>query len=69
MLFALTVVIIGFLLLFEKMGILSGEMWGYFWPMLIIAIGLSMMYNKMSHRHLFDDCCGTSSKKHPHHGK
>lgn len=69
MLFALTVTVIGFLLLFDKMGILPGELWSYFWPLLIIAIGLSMMYNKMSHQHLFDDCCWGNDKKHSQRGK
>lgn len=47
MAFAMIVTIIGFLLLLDKMGVISNEIWSYFWPLLIIVIGLSMMYNRM----------------------
>ncbi len=57
MAFALIITIVGFLLLLDKMGIISSDVWSYFWPVLIIAIGLSMMYNKMNHDHFFDECC------------
>lgn len=57
MAFALIITIVGFLLLLDKMGIIGSDVWSYFWPVLIIAIGLSMMYNKMNHDHFFDECC------------
>lgn len=71
MIFAMVITIIGFLLLFDKMGILPSDLWSYFWPILIICIGLSMMYNRTSHRHLIDECCfgggHHDEKKHPRH--
>lgn len=65
MAFALLITILGFLMLFDRMGIISGAVWNYFWPMVVIAIGLSMMFNKMTHDHYFDECC----LKGHHHGK
>lgn len=66
MAFAMIVLIIGFLMLFERMGVISNEWWGYFWPLAIIAIGLSMMFNKMTRDHYWDECCmrGHHAKKH-----
>jgi len=57
MAFALIVTIVGFLLLLDKLNLISGEVWGLFWPLVIIAIGLSMMYHRMNNQHLFGDCC------------
>jgi hypothetical protein len=66
MAFAMLVTILGFLMLFDRMGILSSAVWSYFWPMLVIGIGLSMMFNKMANNHYFDECC---LKGEHHHGK
>ena len=47
MAFAIIVTIIGFLLLLDKMGVVTSVVWGYVWPLVIIFIGLSMVYHKV----------------------
>jgi hypothetical protein len=37
-------VVFGALMLLQHMGIIRG-MWGYLWPAIIIAVGLSMIIN------------------------
>ncbi|OGY90367.1 MAG: hypothetical protein A3B30_01280 [Candidatus Komeilibacteria bacterium RIFCSPLOWO2_01_FULL_52_15] len=70
MAFAMMVTLIGFLLLLDKLGIISSSVWGFFWPLLIICIGLSMMFNKLQHDHYFDECCFRgdhgNGRKHSH---
>lgn len=60
MTFALVVTIIGFLLLFDKLGLISSEVWSLFWPLVIIFIGLSMLFNRLDTKHFFghDGRCG-----------
>jgi len=57
MVFAMMVTLLGFLLLLDKLGLIDSSFWGLFWPLLIIAMGLSMMFNKLQHNHYFDECC------------
>lgn len=57
MAFAMAVTLLGFVLLLEKLDIIGGEVWAYFWPLLLIFWGLYMMFNKMQYNHYFDDCC------------
>lgn len=41
--FGLILVILGILFLFEEMGIIQGDFWGYFWPVILIVVGLSLI--------------------------
>ena len=52
----MVITIVGFLLLLDKMGIVSGAVWTFFWPILIIYIGLWMMYSKANRSHFLCDC-------------
>jgi len=62
--FGLVLIIIGFLFLFEKMGIITGSFWGYFWPIILIVVGLNFMQKDKS-----VDCYSFfgSPKKKKHH--
>ncbi len=46
MFFGLALVIVGVIFLLEKFGIVSGSIWGYVWPSLIILLGLFMVLGK-----------------------
>ena len=46
MFIGLALVVVGIIFLFEKLGIISGSIWGYVWPSLIILFGLSMILGK-----------------------
>jgi len=36
-------VLLGILMLLDRVGILSGPVWDYFWPLALVALGLSMI--------------------------
>jgi predicted membrane protein len=40
----LIIIAIGIILLLQKMNILSGDFWGYFWPVVLILIGLGLIF-------------------------
>lgn len=48
LLFPLLVILVGLLWLAQKMGVLTGEIWNYFWPVLVIIIGLKMLSGRIS---------------------
>ena len=37
---------VGILALLIKLGVISGSLWGYFWPVLLIALGLSFLWGQ-----------------------
>jgi hypothetical protein len=39
------VIMIGAIVLLENMGIISGSIWGYIWPIFIIIVGVSIILN------------------------
>ena len=41
--FGLILVILGVLFLFQKMEIIQGDFWGYFWPIILIVLGLNII--------------------------
>ncbi|OQA04309.1 MAG: hypothetical protein BWY68_00405 [bacterium ADurb.Bin400] len=41
--FGLILVLLGVLLLLQNLGILPADAWGIFWPVIIIAFGLSLL--------------------------
>lgn len=63
--FGLILVILGILFLFEKMGIIQGDFWGYFWPIILIVVGLNIMKKDK----YGSDCWGfvSAKKKKDHH--
>jgi hypothetical protein len=43
MFWGIILIVIGSLLLLNKMGVIYGSFWGYLWPILIIAVGLKLV--------------------------
>ncbi len=39
------VIAIGIIVLLQNMGIISGSIWGYIWPLFIIIVGLSILFH------------------------
>jgi predicted membrane protein len=39
-------IILGIVFLLENVGIISWSMLGYWWPVILIAVGVGMMYHK-----------------------
>ena len=44
MFFGVLLIIMGILMFLDRIGVLHGDMWNYFWPTVIIAIGISMIF-------------------------
>jgi hypothetical protein len=45
MLFAgIVLIILGALLVLERLGIIYGDVWDIFWPTILIALGISMLW-------------------------
>lgn len=63
--FGLFLIVLGTFLLMEKLGLIQGDFWGYFWPLLIIVIGLNMMTKDKKQQNCFSFWCGD----HDHHKK
>jgi hypothetical protein len=36
--------LLGALMLLDKFGLLAGDAWDYFWPLAVIALGVSMVF-------------------------
>ena len=46
MLLGLVLIAVGALALLMKLGIISGSLWGYAWPVILILIGLSFLWGR-----------------------
>ena len=46
MFFAILLIVLGALLLLNTMGIIVGNFWGFFWAIILLAIGLKMLVSK-----------------------
>jgi len=57
----LVVLIIGILLLFQALHLITFNVWGIFWPVIIILIGLNLMGKKSMMR--WHGCCGKHHKE------
>ncbi len=44
MFFGFLLILIGILLMLNKLGIINGDFWDYFWPAILVALGLSMIF-------------------------
>ncbi|HOP06164.1 MAG TPA: DUF5668 domain-containing protein [candidate division Zixibacteria bacterium] len=44
MFWGLLLVLLGILMLLDQFNIIRGDMWDYFWPLAIIALGISMVF-------------------------
>lgn len=52
MLFGVFLIVLGGLFLLENMGLLPAGVWGVFWPLVLIALGLRLVMGKNG------CCCG-----------
>jgi len=50
MFIGLVLLAIGVVALLAKLGVISGSVWGYFWPIVLIALGLSFLFGRFTHR-------------------
>ena len=46
MFFGVLLLILGGLMLLNQFGLLRGDTWDYFWPVVVIAIGVSMIFKQ-----------------------
>jgi hypothetical protein len=46
----LVLLAIGIVALLIKLGVLSGSVWGYFWPIVLIALGLTFVLGRFTRR-------------------
>lgn len=53
-------VILGVVFLGENMGWLPGGAWQIIWPLLLVALGISMMFKRSGHGCM---CCGGRGKE------
>lgn len=50
MFIGLVVLAIGVVALLTKLDVLNGSVWGYFWPIVLIALGLSFIMGRFTRR-------------------
>lgn len=43
MFIGLLLLVLGLLMLLDQLGYLHGDIWGYFWPLALMALGLSIV--------------------------
>ena len=53
MISGIALIIFGGLLLLQNLGIVSSSIWGMFWPILIITIGVKLLMKKNYYNHYF----------------
>ncbi len=46
MFFGVLLLILGGLMLLNQFGLLRGDTWDYFWPVVVIAIGVSLIFKQ-----------------------
>jgi O-antigen/teichoic acid export membrane protein len=46
MILGILLLIIGLIFLLKNLGIITGEVWGIFWPSLLIALGFYFIFKK-----------------------
>ncbi|MEW5922999.1 MAG: DUF5668 domain-containing protein [Candidatus Zixiibacteriota bacterium] len=49
MFFGFAILAAGVLLLLAKMDFISGGFWDYFWPIVLIALGANIIFDKKRH--------------------
>ena len=45
------ILLLGVILLLTQLDVIRGGVWDYFWPVAIIALGVSLLYRSRSGRH------------------
>ncbi len=49
MFFGALLLVLGALMLLQQVGIIRGGIWEYFWPVAIIALGVTEIYRSKNH--------------------
>ncbi len=47
----LTIILLGTFFLLRNLGVIEGDFWGWFWPSVIILLGLSMILKRPVKKH------------------
>ncbi|OGO30388.1 MAG: hypothetical protein A2Z29_10065 [Chloroflexi bacterium RBG_16_56_11] len=50
MVFALMLIAVGIIALLVKLDVLSGSIWSYTWPAILIILGLSFLFGRINRR-------------------
>ncbi len=50
MFFGFILIAVGVIAILIKLGVLSGSMWGYIWPAVLIILGLSFLWGRRRRR-------------------
>jgi hypothetical protein len=53
MVFGLSIFVVGIIALLVKANVISGSVWGYAWPAILIIIGLSCIMGRFQRRRWF----------------
>ena len=61
---AIILIAIGAVALLVKLGVITGSIWGFTWPVLLIILGMSWLLGRLRHRHNhgWGWCCGPWAK-------
>ncbi len=43
MFFGVLLLLLGILMLLDRIGVISGPVWDYFWPLALVALGVAMI--------------------------
>jgi hypothetical protein len=58
MIFGLIIIAVGVIALLIKLDVLSGSVWNYAWPVILIILGLSFIFGRMfRRRRWWFGCC------------
>lgn len=57
MIIGLVLLVIGIIALLIKLDVLSGSLWGYTWPVLLIILGLAFLWGRRSRGGWWRWCC------------
>jgi len=52
MFIGLLIILVGVLMLFDHLGFLPGDVWDYFVPLALIALGVSMVFRDKHEKHV-----------------
>jgi hypothetical protein len=62
----LILIAVGVFALLVKLDVLSGSLWSYVWPSIIIALGLSFLWGRRFGRGWHRWCCRGEDKEEKH---
>jgi hypothetical protein len=62
----LILIAVGVFALLVKLDVLSGSVWSYVWPSILIALGLSFLWGRRSGQGWRHWCCSKEEKEEKH---